>query len=286
MVSKKGGVGKSTTAVNLSAALALSGQRVLLIDLDPQASSSLALGLGREDLSPSSADVLFQRLPVARAARPTQIPGLEIIPGSTDLAAADQRLAQLRTGDQQLRKSLESARRDYGFVIADCPPSLSLLPVNAIVAADAFICPTTPHFLAQEGIDNLLSATTRLAHRSRAAGRCLGLLLTMVDRKVRLMRENVDQLRGRFGDLVFQSEIRFSSKLAEAPAFGQSIFEYAGSSGAASDYRRLADEIQARCSVAVERVEDTRSAPRTTASSASRRSWVPGFQPAALDSSI
>ena len=162
VVSKKGGVGKTTTAVNLAAALADGGHRVLLVDLDSQASASLSLGVERGALAPSAADVLLWGTPVRQAIRPTGVAGLDLLTASSDLGSVDLELGPLRERELKLRRALEPVRDDYDFVFLDCAPSQSLLAVNALVAADAFLVPVAPQFLAVAGVDSLLDR--RRAH--------------------------------------------------------------------------------------------------------------------------
>src|SRR4029079_18985182 len=217
LISRKGGVGKTTTAVNLSAALANQGLRVLLVDLDSQASASLSLGVDRSSLAPSSADVLLNNLPAAQAVRETSIPGLHLITASVDLIRAESELGVFRGKEVRLKAALAEVAKGYDFVFLDCPSSLSLLPINAVVAADAFIVPVVPQFLAVTGVRNLIAAAERAAWDVGSRGRPLGLLLTMVDYRIKSTRKTVNELRREHGSLVFALEIRINTRLAEAP---------------------------------------------------------------------
>ena len=246
LISRKGGVGKTTTAVNLSAALAAQGLRVLLVDLDSQSSASLSLGVDRANLAPSSADVLLGGLPANQAVRETAIPGLHLITASVDLIQAETELAVFRGKETRLRSALAPIVRDYDFIFLDCPSSLSLLPVNAVVAANAFIVPAVPQFLAVTGVKNLIAAAERTAWDHGARVRPLGLLLTMVDYRTKSTRRTVDELRSEHGNLIFAIEIRVNTRLAEAPAAGQTIFQYDRHAKGAAAYQLLAGEFMLR----------------------------------------
>lgn len=247
LINSKGGVGKTLTATSLAAGLAAKGLRTLLVDLDSQGSASLALGVGRVDLSPSIADVLLDGSGIGSAIRRTGIEGLDLITGSMDLANADLALADKRGREGRLKAVLEPIRDDYPFVILDSPPSMSLLPVNALVAADNFIVPVVPQYLALEGLVNLLEAVGRIRAGIGTVADLLGLVLTIVDYRTRAATEIVQLIRAHYGSLVFRSEIRINTKLTEAPSFGKTVFEYAGSSTAAEAYRELTVEVLNRC---------------------------------------
>jgi len=181
IVNNKGGVGKTTTAVNLAAGLATPRRRVLLVDLDSQGSASLALGIARADLAPSAAEVLLDGLQVRAAIRPTPVAGLDLLTGSMALANADIVLGEVAGREHRLREALAPVRDAYRFILLDCPPSLSLLPINALVASDAFLVPVTPQYLAVEGLVNLMDAVARLQASMDTHAPLLGLVLTLVD---------------------------------------------------------------------------------------------------------
>lgn len=247
VISRKGGVGKTTTAVNLSAALAQRGKRVLLIDLDSQALASLSLGVERAALAPSVADVLVKGLAIERAVRQTAIAGLELLTASVDLVQADAELAGFRGREVRLRTALAPIAGAYDFILLDCPSSLSLLPINAVVASDAFLVPVVPQFLAAAGVQNVVTAAQRMAWDAGVRIRPLGVLLTMVDYRTRATRETVDQIRAELGSLVFAIEIRINTRLAEAPRAGQTIFQFDPTATGAIAYQLLAEELLLRC---------------------------------------
>jgi chromosome partitioning protein len=216
VVSKKGGVGKTTTSVNLAAALAGIGKRVLLLDLDSQASASLSMGVPRSQLAPSTADIILRHAPVEELVRETRIPGLHIIPASADLSTADQTLGMVSGRELILHRALAPIKPLFDFIV-----------------------PVVPHFLAWEGVSNLVSTVSRLYERLGRRTDLLGIVLTMVDYRTKAARTNVDAIRGKYRDHVFAIEIRTNTRLAEAPENGQTIFEYDSAATGARAYRPL-----------------------------------------------
>jgi chromosome partitioning protein len=246
LINNKGGVGKTTSAVNLAAAVANARRKCLLVDLDSQASASLFLGVSKADLSPSSADVVIDGRPIQGAIRETSAICLDLLTASHQLAGADLALAGAKGREYRLKAALEPIRAKYSYIILDCPPAMSLLTVNALVASDAYVVPVTPQYLALEGLVTLIEAVDRVRASTLAAGTLLGLVLTIVDYRMKATVEIVEMIRSYYKALVFNTEIRVNAKLAEAPSFGQSIFDYAPSSSAADAYQRLAGEFLQR----------------------------------------
>lgn len=246
LVNNKGGVAKTTSAVNLSAGLAEEGRRVLLVDLDAQGSASLSLGLGRGDLSPGTAEALLEGWPARKAIRASTVQGLDIMPGSMGLASADLVLASVKGREGVLGAVLGPVVADYDFIVLDCPPSLGLLTVNALTAADCFLVPVTPDYLALEGLINLMAAVDRIRASIGRAADLLGIVLTLADYRLNVTDEIGRMIRGHYGRQVCRTEIRVNVRLKEAPSFGQSIFTYDNRSAGAEAYRALVQEVQQR----------------------------------------
>lgn len=246
VINNKGGVGKTTTAVNVAAGLARRGRNVLLIDLDSQGSASVSLGIDQNDLAPSSAEVLFGKTPIEEAIRETALDGVDLLTGSLELANADVRLKQKSNGQFRLREILSEVTDQYQTILIDCAPSTSILSVCALVAADAFIVPVAPSYLALEGIVSLGETVRRVRQGIGEAAPILGVLLTMVDRGQKEVPGAIQDVRNHYGGKVFDREIRKDPKLEEAPSRGQDIFRYAPDSKGATDYEHVIDEIEER----------------------------------------
>lgn len=242
----KGGVGKTTIAVNLAAALASPKRRVLIVDLDSHASASLWLGVTRLHLKPSAATCLLEKYPILKALRHTGTPHLDILTGSIELANADLVLCGVRGREVMLRRMLERVASHYDLIILDCPPSLSLLSVNAIVAADALIVPVIPEPLVAEALETLFTAVQRVHARMTSRGRILGIVLSAVDPGRKHTREVAERLRGVHHDKVFRTEIPYAAALSLASVSRKAIAVAAPKSPSAEAFRRLAGEILQR----------------------------------------
>jgi chromosome partitioning protein len=246
-ISRKGGVGKTTTAVNLAAALAERGRSTLLVDLDSQCSATLSLGVERHAFPPSAADMLLNEVSAPEVIRSTEIDGLDLITGSVDLLSADVELGRSGWHRRRMRAALEPVAAGYDHILLDCPPSLAVLPQAALVASDSYIVPLVPQYLAVEGIQNLIDSVERLGDRFGHSPALLGIVLTVVDYRTRETRQQVERVRRAFGNLVFAVEVRVNVRLAEAPGAGRPIFQYAPESTGARAYGLLAEEMLLRC---------------------------------------
>ncbi|MEL6107175.1 MAG: AAA family ATPase [Planctomycetota bacterium] len=256
VINQKGGVGKTTSSVNLAAALANAGRRVCLIDLDPQAHASLHLGVTADDGRSSAYEVLCGDATIAQA-RHVAAENLSVIPASLDLAAAELELAGEVGREMILRDKLAEDDEPFDYLILDCPPSLGVLTINALVAVDEVFLPLQPHFLALHGLSKLLRTIEIVSRRLNSQLRLTGVVLCMYDSNTRLAAEVSTDIDDFFqatksgreffrGAKFFDTRIRRNIRLAEAPSFGQSIFRYAKDSNGALDYQALAEEVLAQ----------------------------------------
>jgi chromosome partitioning protein len=256
VANQKGGVGKTTTAVNVAASAAALGPQVLLCDLDAQCNATVALGLGR-DTRPSSYDCLIGECTVAEAARPAGPDNLWIAPANRDLAGAAVELPRIAGSERHLRQMLGPVRERFGITLLDCPPALGPVTVNALVAADRVIVPVQAEYLALEGLVQVLD-TLELVRRELNPGLVLtGVVITMHDERTRLAQDVERQLREHFAGLMFRTVIPRSVRVAEAPSFGMPVLAHAPASRGSVAYRELAAELAEREGAETVRVERT-----------------------------
>ena len=243
VANQKGGVGKTTTAVNVAAGLAVSEIPTLLIDMVPQSNATIGCGIDYRNLENTVYEVLIEGFDINTAIMPSEIPYLDILPASTRLVGAEIEMVSLIGRELVLKKSLELLTRDYKYVIIDCPPSLGLLTINSLAASDSVLIPIQCEYYAMEGLGQLLN-TIRLVQRSLNRNLQIeGVLITMYDSRLRLSHEVSEQVRSHFKGKVYKTVIRRNVRLGESPSFGKPIILYDATSAGAQDYMNLVGEL-------------------------------------------
>lgn len=243
IANQKGGVGKTTTCVNLCAYLARAGQKVLLVDIDPQGNASSGLGLRTDELEATIYDVLLGELSAAEAIQPDVIAGLDLLPANVHLSGIEVDLLSMEEREQLLKEKLRQVQSRYDHIYVDCPPNLGILTLNALTAADAVLIPLQTEYYALEGLTQLMKVIHLVQQKLNPALKLEGVVLTMYDSRTALANQVTEDVRGHFKELVYQSVIPRNVRLSEAPSFGQFIGDYAPDSSGAVAYARLAEEV-------------------------------------------
>ena len=243
IANQKGGVGKTTTAVNLGAALAECGFRVLVVDLDPQGNATTGLGLNPRDVSASVYDVVMNEASIEDCIEPTSIKDLFVVPATIDLAGAEIELVPQISRELRLKRALDSIRDEFDLILIDCPPSLGLLTVNGLAAADDVIVPIQCEYYALEGLGQLLRNVALVQANLNPSLDVRGIILTMYDARTKLADQVVSEVRGYFGEKVYKTVVPRTVRLSEAPSFGQPIIVFDPTSRGARAYRELAKEV-------------------------------------------
>ncbi len=243
IANQKGGVGKTTTTINLAASLGVLEKKVLLIDADPQANASSGLGIDVDSVKFGTYQVLEHTISAKETIVKTTSPNVDIIPAHIDLVAIEIELVDKREREYMLKKSLVDIKNDYDYILIDCAPSLGLITLNSLVAADSVIIPIQCEYFALEGLGKLLNTIKSIQNIHNADLDIEGLLLTMFDSRLRLSNQVVDEVRKHFSSMVFDTIIRRNTRLGEAPSYGESIIAYDATSKGAVNYLNLAQEL-------------------------------------------
>jgi chromosome partitioning protein len=251
IANQKGGVGKTTTAVNLSACLAAAEKKVLLVDADPQSNATSGVGVDRSTEGRSVYEVIVGELPAEDAIQQTPMPFLSILPSHINLVGAEVELVDLEQRERRLKNALATVRDQYDFLIIDCPPSLGLMTLNALTAADSVLIPVQCEYYALEGLTQLLNTINMVKKQLNERLDIEGVLLTMFDSRLRLSNQIVDEVRKYFGEKVFRAIVTRNVRLSEAPSFGKPIILYDAVSTGSRNYMDLAGEVLARNNHAV-----------------------------------
>ena len=242
VVNQKGGVGKTTSTVNLAASVALKGQKVLLMDIDPQGNATSGLGVNKRELETSSYDVIVNALPIEKAIRKTEFQNLWVLPSNMNLAGAELELVDMKHRESKIKNAVAPIKADFDFIFLDCPPSLGLITLNALCAADTVLVPIQCEYYALEGLSQLMSTIRQVKRLYNPHIEMEGVLLTMYDGRLNLTQQVVGELKRFFPKKVYATAIPRNVKLSEAPSYGLPIHYYDKNSKGAAAYDALADE--------------------------------------------
>jgi len=273
VVNQKGGVGKTTTAINLSACLAIEGLNILLVDCDPQANASSGLGIQRDENRHSIYDVLVGNVPADQVILPTELKSLWLLPGSKNLTGANVELTNSEGRENRLRQALEPVKEKYDLVILDCPPALDLLTLNVLVAANSLLVPMQAEYFALEGISELISTLERVQGSFNPEIKIEGVLLTMYDDRTNLAQQVTETLREYFQGLLYKTVIPRNIRLAEAPSHGKPVALYDGRSRGTEAYFELTGEFLARNNIESPRSKERKTAVEEAPKAAEVRFW-------------